>query len=241
MYYTSKTPEEQAAAAAAYEARYVQEQAELASQIKSTTALIVRIGELLGMFPKEHEGNEYGNNLVTLESDTFGLHFYKEWNHKDKLKISGTSWPTYTERSGEKATLYPHNNGLGSCSIMLTEARGADAIAKEIKRRLLPNLTAEWDKCKKIADETTAANDAMYQNALAVAAALGTTASRRDAYNGEIRVHADDATVSFQGKYITFSMTAADAAHAVILARHILAARAEYVAQETAQEAQPHD
>jgi hypothetical protein len=242
-YVQPRTPEEEAAAQAAYNARYAEERRVLAAKIQATTQLIADIGEALTADPdsnvpvvylKIREGNEHGNNLPTLETqgDTYGLHFSYARTKPEKLHISGTSWPTYTNRHGNVEIMFPYQAGAESPTITVTESRGAAKIAQEIKRRLLPDLMKAWETCKDKVDSTNATNSQMYATAASVAQILGEKPPSRsnNGYEDGVMVYGNAATVNVCGQYSTFTIRTTDPDHAAIVARHAAAAHAEYIA-----------
>lgn len=76
-----------------------------------------------------------------------------DWRKKDRLNISTWSWPKYTrmERGEVKAeTIYPnslYDPKETSPEISVAWARGPEAIAKEIKRRFLPEYERIYARC----------------------------------------------------------------------------------------------
>ena len=86
-----------------------------------------------------------------------------DWRKKDRLNISTWSWPKYTrmERGEVKAeTIYPnslYDPKETSPEISVAWARGPEAIAKEIKRRFLPEYERIYARCFEKASQLSEA------------------------------------------------------------------------------------
>ena len=242
--YQKRTPEEQAAATAAYDARCAQERAELSARIQATTTLIADIGDELEADPampaftlKLHEGNEHGQFMPSLETqnNTYSLHFEYVYGKPDMLHISGTNWPRYKDNRGDYQTVFPSMIRCESPRINVNATRPLAAIVKDIKRRLLPEVKAAWDACMQRAKESQSYSDATMQTARDVAAALGAQPYKPDRCYGEVKIWTDSTDVVFNGPHATFSVRA-NSELAVIIAKHLSLARQEYIEQRTAEE-----
>lgn len=75
------------------------------------------------------------------------------YGNAGRIEFSG-SWPSYTRPEAGSCIvtpreIYENNQKLESPSIKVSESKTPEQIAKDITRRLLPDLQHVWHACKK--------------------------------------------------------------------------------------------
>lgn len=118
----------------------------------------------------------------------------RDYQHKDKVSMSSWDWPTYstTERGTERINQVsprdlwdPKEEAPDiSCSI----SRGHSAIAKDMERRLIPNLERIWMRCKERADNYQASYDKARRDWIEICRVLNADPEREVHYGTGIHI-----------------------------------------------------
>lgn len=137
-----------------------------------------------------------------------------DWQKKDRLNISTWTWPTYTakdrynDRGMRTETVWPRDlwdpEEKGSPDISVAVSRGPEVIAKEIKRRFLPEYERIWARCKKKADSYQRDNDTANAQWEEVCKLLGKDPKYDNHYNalGPFGVQNSNGSLKLEG-YVT--------------------------------------
>lgn len=115
---------------------------------------------------------------ITVDGRTLYLGFttaYGRPKDYDTVCVSGL-YPSYVDATGSTHAIVPRDvlPYAGAPEIKACITRGAVAIAKDIKRRFLPEFVRVWDLCKARADSYTAGNQSVKQMAEDLARDFGT-------------------------------------------------------------------
>jgi hypothetical protein len=109
-------------------------------------AIAKALGGTLETYKDADAFDEMRYQKVTLEGRTIGLYF----DH-DRIEVSG-AWPMERDTLGAMRTMRPRDLGVINYNeeeprIGCSASKGAEAIAKDIKRRFLPAFTRIYDAC----------------------------------------------------------------------------------------------
>lgn len=194
-------PAERAAAYAEQERIRIENQKRTrAKRILFVKALAVELGATVD--PIEHENDAWGHR-ITLEGRKMFLRFDRNGisdTSPDRIEISG-SWPSYTLPGGGPRICTPRDCGAISYNskspeISCNPERGANAIAKDMRRRFLPEFERLYDKCVAWCANTGAAYTAAIDRANAIAREFG----------GDVRHDGNNVTLYAAGQMLIVSV-----------------------------------
>lgn len=139
--------------AAAYEAQERARNAEKkrirAQRILFVKALATTLGATVE--PSKHDDDDVWGHRITLNGRRIFLAFDRSGGAPDRIAISG-NWPSFRLQGGGPQICTPRSCGAipygeKSPEIRCNPERGANAIAKEMQRRFLPEFERLYDKC----------------------------------------------------------------------------------------------
>lgn len=166
-------------------------------------------------YPEQEAGEYRIARTISDGKDTIWIH--TEWNKKERFAIGSAGYPSYinefgrAERVSESSTWQPKEAPI---RITVARNRGAEAIAKSIKSRFLPEHQRVMAHLKTLAKEKQAYSDKHNNAGQRVAAACGQPfrEGRQTYYPRGL----DDVRVEYDGPaYVTLRMSADQAVSAI--------------------------
>lgn len=103
------------------------------------------------------EGSNTATFYITLADGVVLFLRVGDYSNGGRLHVDG-SYPSYTDANGNRRFVTPRDcggisYGIASPSITVAGSKTAEQIAKDIDRRLLPELRPLWLKCREYANK----------------------------------------------------------------------------------------